>query len=259
MVQSSKTFTVNAINLKSYDLSDYDKIILMYSRESGLIRGVAKGCKKPKSKIGARADLLVANNILLSKGRNLDIICEAKTINSFKENRESIEKIMYSSYIAEIVSIFGVENDPCSEKIYDLLYKATEKISSSKTLKDILIAVMKFQLKIMQIEGFGIELNKCLCCGENIEEKNFYFSIQKGGVICSRCSEQSYGGVKIHHKIRDFLQSMLNSNFEDESEYDRKATEKVCSVCFELLKNYVKVHCNKNFKSVELLAETCNC
>ena len=41
----------DAINLKSYNLSESDKIILMYSKDCGLIKGVAKGVKKPKSKL----------------------------------------------------------------------------------------------------------------------------------------------------------------------------------------------------------------
>ena len=78
------SFITDAINLKSYNLSESDKIIVMYSKEKGLIRGVAKGVKKPKSKLGARMDLLVANTLMLHKGRNLDTICQAEVVNSFK-------------------------------------------------------------------------------------------------------------------------------------------------------------------------------
>ena len=50
MEQNNK-FMTNAINLKSYPLSETDKIVVMYSQDKGLIRGVAKGAKKPKSKL----------------------------------------------------------------------------------------------------------------------------------------------------------------------------------------------------------------
>ena len=40
------SFVTDAINLKSYNLSEADKIMVMYSRDKGLIRGVAKGVKK---------------------------------------------------------------------------------------------------------------------------------------------------------------------------------------------------------------------
>lgn len=44
-----QNFTTNAINLKSYNLSETDKIIVMYSKDKGIIKGVAKGAKKPQA------------------------------------------------------------------------------------------------------------------------------------------------------------------------------------------------------------------
>ncbi|MBR1681512.1 recombination protein O N-terminal domain-containing protein, partial [bacterium] len=69
----------DAINLKSYNLSEADRIIVMYSKDHGLIRGVAKGVKKPKSKLGAMMDSLVANKFMLYNGKNLDKICQAES------------------------------------------------------------------------------------------------------------------------------------------------------------------------------------
>jgi hypothetical protein len=48
---------------------------------------------------------------------------------------------------------------------------------------------------------------------------------------------------------------MLQFDFDYESDYDKKATEKVCSVCFELLKEYIQTHCSKKFKTTEILQE----
>ena len=248
-------FVTDAINLKSYNLSECDKIVVMYSREKGLIKGVAKGCKKPKSKLGARMDMLVANTLMLCKGRNLDTICEAKALNTFKENRQDLDKLFYSMYVSEIVHNFGVEGDPCSEEIYDLFYKALEKISKSDEKKNVLIAIIKFQLKIMQISGFGVELDTCLCCKEQILAEDMYFSSKMGGVICEECNQHFGIKTKMHHKLRDFLQAMLQFDFNYESDYDRKATEKVCEVCFNLLKDYIQTHCSKKFKTTDILSE----
>ncbi len=73
----SRNYQTNAINIKSYNLSDNDKIIVMYSEDYGIIRAVAKGVKKTKSKLGGRMDLLVNNNLLWAKGKNLDIVSQA--------------------------------------------------------------------------------------------------------------------------------------------------------------------------------------
>lgn len=252
-------FVTDAINLKSYNLSDADKIIVMYSKENGLIKGVAKGCKKPKSKLGARMDLLQANQLMLYKGKNLDTICEAKSLNTFKHTRQDIDKLLYSTYISEIVNNFGVENDPSSQEVYDLLYKALEKISEAQDKNSVMIAVIKFQLKIMEIVGFGVELDTCLCCREQIMDNNMYFSSKMGGVICEECNKHLGVKTKMHHKLRDFLLAMLQLDFNYESDYEAKATDKVCSVCFELLKEYVQTHCPKNFKSHQVLQDVCTC
>jgi DNA repair protein RecO (recombination protein O) len=56
-----EAYTTNVINLKSYNISESDKLMLMYSKDKGLIKAVARGSKKPNSKLGGRMELLVAN------------------------------------------------------------------------------------------------------------------------------------------------------------------------------------------------------
>ena len=248
-------YVTEAINLKSYNLNDADKIIVMYSKENGLIKGVAKGIKKPKSKLGARMDLLVANTIQLLKGRSLDTIIQAQTINNFKKSREDFDKLMLSSYVSEIIINLGEGSENASEEIYSLLYKALNKIANSSNKKEMLIATIKFQLKILLIMGFCVELDSCLCCREQVLNENMYFSSKMGGIICEDCNEHLGVKLKMHYKIRDFLQAMLQFDFDFESDYDKKANEKVCQVCFNLLDEYIKTHTNKKQKSIKLIKE----
>ena len=248
-------YVTEAINLKSYNLNDADKIIVMYSKDNGLIKGVAKGIKKPKSKLGARMDLLVANSLQLLKGRSMDTILQAQTVNSFKKTKEDIDKIMYSSYISELVMNFGEGTETISKDIYELLYKALDSVSSAESKKDALIAVVKFQLKILLFMGFWVELDTCLCCREQVLDENMYFSSTMGGIVCEECNEHLGVKLKMHHKIRDFLQAMLQFDFDYKSEYDQKATEKVCQVCFNLLDEYIQTHTNKKQKTAKVLQE----
>ena len=128
-----ENYTTDAINLKSYPLSESDKIVLMYSKEKGLIRGIAKGCKKPKSKLGATMQTLVANKIIMNKGRNLDIVSQAEALNSFKTLKNDFDKLSFSMYCAEIVANFGIEEDTNSNDIYSLLYSVLSFISKTET------------------------------------------------------------------------------------------------------------------------------
>ena len=44
-------YVTDAINLKTYNLNDADKIVVMYSKDNGLIKGVAKGIKNQKASL----------------------------------------------------------------------------------------------------------------------------------------------------------------------------------------------------------------
>lgn len=250
---TKEKFICDAINLTSYPISEADKIVVMYSKEKGLMRCVAKGVKKQKSKLGARMDSLVANRLMVSKGRNLNKVCQAESLNTFKDSRKDMDKLFYSVYITELVANFGVEDDPSSGEVYDLLYRALNRIDEANSKKDVLIAVIKFQLKLMLIAGFAIELDSCLCCREQILDEDMYFSVQMGGVICKECNETFKISKKLHFKIRDFLQAMMQFDFAYESSYDKKATEKVCKVCYELLNQYIQSHTSKKLKSIDVI------
>ena len=251
-------FVTDAINLKSYNLSESDKIIVMYSKEKGLIRGIAKGCKKPKSKLGATMQTLVANKIIMNKGRNLDIISQAEALDSFKNLKKDFNKLSLSMYCAEIISNYGIEEDVNSNEIYELLYKCLETISGTKNTTELLLCVLRFQLKIMALTGLKISLMNCSSCGKTLaENQNFTFSVIAGGSLCSECYEKATDldgkTVSIHHKIIDFLSALEKTNFDEKTIYDELATEKVCVTCFNLLKDYISYYSSKKFKTVNML------
>ncbi|MGN0031586.1 MAG: DNA repair protein RecO [Candidatus Gastranaerophilaceae bacterium] len=250
------SFITDAINLKSYNLSESDKIIVMYSKEKGLIRGVAKGVKKPKSKLGARMDLLVANTLMLHKGRNLDTICQAEVVNSFYKTRQDMDKICYSMYVTEVVHNFGIEEDPCSEVIYNLLYRTLNAVSTAENKVEILLAVIKFQLKMMKESGFSIELDNCLCCHNRVEDETLYLVPQLGGIVCQDCANHvHYKKKQLPYKLRNFFRQMLINDFDEKGEYELKANEKVCDVTFGFLKEYIAMKSPKKFKSTNILQE----
>lgn len=247
-----QNFTTNAINLKTYNLSESDKIVLMYSQDKGLIRGVAKGGKKTNSKLGGRMDLLVANKLMLNKGRNLDTICQAEALNTFFNLRNDMDKLLYALYASEIVSNFGIEDDPNSEEIFSLFYSFLNQVSEVKTKTGILLAVLRFQLKMMNIAGYSIELDNCVKCStEPSEDENFYFSVKNGGVVCSECL--TGGEYKLHNKLRTFLKTLLETDFNEQTRYDELATEKVCLTCVNLLCEYIQFYSPKQFQTTKML------
>ncbi len=237
----SRNYQTNAINIKSYNLSDNDKIIVMYSEDYGIIRAVAKGVKKTKSKLGGRMDLLVNNNLLLAKGKNLDIVSQAEVLNGFNKIRTNISKISYASYCAELINIFGIEEDVNSGKIYSLMRDTLSKINEADRKADILSSVIYFQAELMKIIGYEVALNACAACGKPYED-NFTFSIASGGVVCPNCSQIFYPNGSTEKLV-----NILSSPYIIDNEKDLEAA-------FNVMEKYISVHSHKKIKSSEFLA-----
>ena len=239
MVQLYQT---NAININSYNLSENDKIIVMYSKDNGIIRCVAKGVKKPKSKLGGRMDLLINNNLLLSKGKNLDIVSQAEVINGFKNIRLDFTRLGLAIYCAELIGIFGIENDPNSQLIYNLLLETLGKINETSGKNNLLSIVIDFQLKLMEITGYKLSTNSCSCCGKPYDEE-FRFSVSSGGMVCSKCA-----GFNSMSKEKSWqIYNVLNK-----TEIGKELSMQ--ELCFDTLKDYISYHSGKKIKSQDFLS-----
>ena len=253
------TFTTDAINIKTYPLSENDNIVVMFSRDKGLIKGVAKGVKKPKSKLGARMQMLVANKLMLNEGKSLDVIKEAQAINPFNKLRYNLDKLNYSIYLSEIIGNFCRENTEeipeVNKNIYELFYKTLENISNANDSVQIVLSVIKFQLKFMREVGLGLELSHCLKCSSKIKD-DAYFSIENGGVTCKDCLDDYSRKIKINIKIIEFFFFFLNCDINKPTKYDILVNEKVTTSCFNLLRKYIDIQTGRECKTVKVLEMT---
>ena len=199
------SYKAKSIILKSYKLGESDKIIKIYSIESGIINAVAKGAFNLKSKFLGRLELFNVVDCEISTGKNLDVITQVEIIEHFKNISTDFLKYSICQVISEIILKTQSEKSP-SINVFKLLYVVFSKINKAVfediiTLKKILVFFLAKYLKIM---GYVPLFNFCSICGnklidnnvlfnENskINEDNFskdiLFSIKYGGIICENC------------------------------------------------------------------------
>lgn len=253
-----QNYSTDAINIKTYPISEFDNIVVMFSKDMGLIRGIAKGVKRPKSKLGATSQALVANSLILSQRRNLDIIKEASAINPFNKLRYDLDKLTMAIYTAETINTFCVSenmDNSQNEVIYNLLYNTLDNIQNAENKAQILLAEIKFQLAFMNLSGFGIELKRCLKCSKK-PIGTVLFSVETGGISCLDCAIDSVHYVKLHEKIREFLIALNDTPVNEKTKFDDIVNEKVTNSCFNLLKKYIEITSNKKSKAFKVMEET---
>jgi len=180
------SYSVNAINVGSFNLGESDKIITLFSAERGLIRAVAKGARKPGSKIAGRAEVLAVNKLLLANGRSLDIITQAETIENFKGIRKDLTRLSYGLYYAELTCHFGQGLGQEAQSYFELLINALRQLSLSPDNPAYLC--LTFQLSLLHLVGLKPELESCLICRRRLLDYDLsIFHHDLGGAVCNTC------------------------------------------------------------------------
>ncbi|EUA13231.1 DNA repair protein RecO [Mycobacterium kansasii 732] len=69
--------------LRQHKLGEADRIVTLLTRDHGLVRAVAKGVRRTRSKFGARLEPFAHIDAQLHPGRNLDIVTQVVSIDAF--------------------------------------------------------------------------------------------------------------------------------------------------------------------------------
>ncbi len=183
-----RTYKTQAVVLKQIPLGEADRIITLCTPNMGLIRAIAKGVRRPKSKLRGHIELLNHISISLNRGRNLDIVSEAESINSFGNLRKNLKRLSIAFYVAEIVLGFSAEESP-STVLYRLLLTALSALEVTDQLE---LIARYCEIGALSGSGYKPELHSCVDCRSILEPSDHVFSYLKGGILCPSC-HNDYG------------------------------------------------------------------
>jgi DNA repair protein RecO (recombination protein O) len=208
---------------------------------------LAKGVRKPTSRKSGHVELFTYTQLLIAKGRDIDIVTQAETIDPFRLLRDDLLRLTYASYAAELVDRFtgeGIENRP----LFDLLLSTLGWIERAGDLD---LMMRFFELQLLDRVGYRPQLHNCVQCGTEIKPVANFFSPEAGGVLCPKCGEKApWSKVASLEalKVLRFLQT------RDYSKCRRLHIAPSVHREVELhLQRYVVYFLERNLKSVEFL------
>ena len=191
-VLSTRLFRVTAIVVRHRDLGETDQILTLLSRQRGKLGAVAKGVKRPKSKLAAATQLFCHSRLLIAQGRNLDVVSQAEIVDSFYDLRADLTRVAYASYFAELADAVVQERQPC-EPIFDLLLAALRRLAAPAPADDPEPLARVFELGLLAASGFEPEWSACAHCGDQVADAPGGFSPALGGVVCRACAPRVPG------------------------------------------------------------------
>jgi DNA repair protein RecO (recombination protein O) len=251
-----RVYRVQAIILKRTDFGEADRILTMVTPEHGKVRAIAKGARKPASRKSGHIELFAHSMLLLAKGRHLDVVTQADTLDAFMPLRGNLERLGYAYYLAELVDQFSEEESE-NRPLYDLLLNALRWLCDANCEPELLARY--FELHLLQHVGYRPQLFNCVQCGLAIEPMENFFSAEAGGVIDPICRQTrrdqiagraaDAGTISLNAlKVLRFLQTR-----EYETVRSLRLGPEVNAEVEGLMQRYIAHHLERNLKSVEFL------
>jgi DNA repair protein RecO (recombination protein O) len=169
--------------LRTYKLGETDRIVNLLTPGRGKVRAVAKGVRKPGSRIGGRLEPFSHVDLQLYEGRNLDIVTQAELITPFDDVRTDFALSACASTMAEAADRVAQEQEG-SNRLFLLLLDGLRALSRFPDQPVVLLDA--FLLRLVSVAGYHPFLDACAGCGD--PGPHLAFVIAAGGTLCPACA-----------------------------------------------------------------------
>ena len=202
----SRTYSTQAIVLRRRNLAETDKIVVLFTRELGKLSAVAKGARRPQSRIAGATEPPTFLRALMAVGRDLDVVTQCETKESFLELRADLDRLVYCSYLLEMTDTLLEERLPHPD-LFDLLLSALYLLNGGA---DGLALSAAFSLQAAEDAGFGPMLDSCVGCHEPVGSGVAGYSVRMGGVLCRACRGASRDVIRFPASARNMAVQLLD-------------------------------------------------
>jgi DNA repair protein RecO (recombination protein O) len=178
-----------AIVLRTYKLAEADKIAVFLAQHFGVMRGVAHGARRLKSKFGAALEpyTLVSLSYYEKEGQELVGIRQADILRSYFELSKNAEVIVALEYISGLILEFTPPHEP-NEKVFRMFRVCLEAIASSP--EDRRQITRYCEVWLLKLSGFLPDLRSCVNCKKSLSENIRTFLGSDGGLRCESCAHK---------------------------------------------------------------------
>ena len=237
---------LTAMVLSTMPVGEYDRRVVILTKEQGKVSAFAKGARRPNSPLVGAVNPFSFGEFTLYEGRTSYTIQSASISNYFAELREDMVGAYYGFYFLEFADYYTKEfND--EREMLKLLYQTLRALLNPH-IPNLLIRYI-FELKALTINGQAPQVFQCIVCGAT--DRPVVFSAVKGGLVCGECSRDVIDGIVLDNSALYSMQYIESSSIE--KLYTFTVTDKVMNELGRVMDRLMELYVGKHFKSLEIL------
>ncbi|MDP9271504.1 MAG: DNA repair protein RecO [Chloroflexota bacterium] len=214
MSPRARLYKTEAIVLRSMDLGEADRVLTVLTPRLGKLRIVAKGIRRPRSRLGGGLEPFSDVQLVLAIGRTFDVVTQISIENPHLGLRDDLHATAEAWYLVELADRF-CEGNADSHGLFVLLAQGLAALDapSGAVARD--TVARWFELHLLDVMGFRPELTRCIECGAEIEPAGNAFSPVAGGVLGPECANAALGARPIGPDTLKVLRHLQRSELSD--------------------------------------------
>ena len=242
-----KVYKTEAIVLRRTDLGEADRILTLFTPNLGKFQAVAKGSRRPGSKLGGHVELLTYSAMMLARGQNLDIVTQCQAIESFLPLRDDLELMSRALYLAELVDRFSAEHEE-NYPIFRLLLNCLGWLCEAR---DPDLTLRYFELHLLEHLGYQPQLQECIHCKAELKPEANFFSSSGGGILCPACRDTEPVVHPLSVNALKVLRHLQKSDYVTAARLRMDA--RLSAEVESLMRGYIHYLLERQIKSVEFM------
>jgi len=242
-----RNYQTEAIIIKKIKLGEAGRILTLYTPHLGKIQAVAKGVRRPRSKMAGHLELLTHSLVSLARGRNIDTITGSQTINSFLPLKSDLQLTSYALYATELVNQFtadNVEDYPLFQLLLETMHRLCQGGDNELVLR-------YFELHLLNEVGYRPQLQQCVSCRSILKSTTNSFCPSAGGMLCPDCSQSQPLTYPLSVNAQKVLQLLQNNDYNTVSKL--KINPELAHQLEMVIRNYLKYLLEREVKSAAWL------
>jgi len=239
---------------KTTKYSETSLIVTIITKDFGRISAIANNVRSSRSHMRMGLQLFAYSEIVVYESRSktgLYKLNEVTVLEAFPNIRQSLEKLAYASYFAEVANNAVGEDSPDEETLRLLLnsmFALERDLCSMEKIKTV------FEWRAVAISGYEPQLEDGCACGE--AENEMYLSLLEGRIFCSKCAAEKSGCAKLTRGMRQILRYICEAESKKIFSFD--TSEKTIEYLGVLGEQYIQLQLDKSFPTLEYLKKVLN-